>query len=193
MSFARVGWFNTGYSPRHVDDYFDQVQQLLDSPSARHDIGPEDVRSTKFPLVRNGYDYRQVDAALDRIELQALERQRVVSPDHVQIGQVEQQVDDLLDALAAPRGQRFTRGNRLQRGYAAGEVDSFIDRLAATLRGDRGPGLRAVRQVEFHAQLGGYSEDEVDEFLDGVVDVLLRRLVRPEPPEPRRERGHRRR
>lgn len=176
--FAKVGWLGTGYSPRQVDEYFDRVQYLLEPTGGGPELRAEDVRAVKFPMVRNGYDYRAVDAALDRLELQALERERAVHYGESPPEDDTAAAGKLLARMRAPRGARFSRGNSLQRGYAVGEVDSFCDRLVATLDGGRGPGLRAVRQIEFHSQWGGYSEDEVDAVLDRVVDLLLRRMVR---------------
>lgn len=182
MRFARVGWRRVGYSIQHVDAWFTSVAEALDQSDGMPALTPDDVRKVRFPMLRNGYDYRQVDAALDRMELQIVERQRAAASgmfSRVADDDADEEVEDLLRQLHAPKGERFLRCARLQRGYAVGQVDSFCERLEATLTGGRGPGLRAVRQVEFHAQLGGYAEDDVDELLDRVVDVLLRRLVRP--------------
>ncbi|MDP9418125.1 MAG: DivIVA domain-containing protein, partial [Actinomycetota bacterium] len=55
-------------------------------------------------------------------------------------------------------------------------VDDFLDALAGSLAGRSGPDVDAVRTAVFPAGRGGYDEDEVDDFLDRVVDVLLRRI-----------------
>ncbi len=178
MSFTRVGWLSTGYAPARVDTYFARVQHALEGQAPGETLTPDEVRSTRFPLSRNGYDHRQVDAALDRLELEALERERSTHAGE-QWEDEPESIGDLVALSRRPRGQRFARGHRWQRHcYAVGEVDSFCDRLQPTLDGGRGPGMRAVRQVEFNAQLGGYLERDVDQFLDRVVDVLLRRMVR---------------
>ncbi len=178
MRFSRVGWLGKGYSVRHVDAFLRTARRLIESPDGRG-MAPEKVREVHFPWVRNGYDYRQVDAALDRLELQALERERAVYRYDADPAEEDAEVARLMRLLKARPGHRFSHAARLGRGYAIGEVDAFCDRLVGTLQGGRGPGLRAVRQAEFHSQLGGYSERDVDDFLDQVVDVLLRRLVRP--------------
>jgi DivIVA domain-containing protein len=86
-------------------------------------------------------------------------------------------VEWVLQVVRRKRGERFGRSPWWGRhpGYAMTEVDAFCERLASTMQGGRGPGLRAVRQIEFRSQRGGYAEDEVDAFLDVVVGIMLRR------------------
>lgn len=182
MKFARVGWWRTGYNPAQVDDFFSSMSGVLNGQMGHDNLSPEDVRRASFAKSRNGYNPKQVDSALDRIELDALDRQRAValSQGHTQEDQQyeqQQQVQQALAVVRRRRGERFARSQWWARypGYAMAEVDAFCERVAAVLQGGRGPGLRAVRQVDFRSQRGGYREDEVDAFLDQVVGILLRR------------------
>lgn len=72
------------------------------------------------------------------------------------------------------QGQRFRR-RALRRGYKVDEVDSFLDRVDATLAGNGGSGTvtaQEVHDVEFRTRLGGYDEWQVDLHLDRVERQL---------------------
>ncbi|WP_250001716.1 DivIVA domain-containing protein [Actinoplanes sp. M2I2] len=72
------------------------------------------------------------------------------------------------------QGQRFRR-RALRRGYKVDEVDSFLDRVEATLAGEQsGPpvGAQEVHDVVFRVRFGGYDEWQVDLHLDRVERQL---------------------
>jgi DivIVA domain-containing protein len=66
-------------------------------------------------------------------------------------------------------------------------VDALLDTLDDSLSGASPPGEEAdavlgpdaVRESVFRPRRGGYDEDEVDDYLDRVVDLLLRRRTTP--------------
>jgi DivIVA domain-containing protein len=90
------------------------------------------------------------------------------------------------------QGQRFRR-RALRRGYKVDEVDSFLDRVEATLSGDSvGPpvGAQEVHDVVFRVRFGGYDEWQVDLHLDRVERQLAEledRGGRPPAPDPMRD------
>lgn len=51
-------------------------------------------------------------------------------------------------------------------GYSEDEVDTFLDRVEATLEGEDVLTAEDVRQVRFGEVPGGYDQDEVDTLLD---------------------------
>jgi DivIVA domain-containing protein len=72
------------------------------------------------------------------------------------------------------QGQRFRR-RALRRGYKVDEVDLFLDRVEATLNGDRvDQPVRSqeVHDVVFRVRFGGYDEWQVDLHLDRVERQL---------------------
>ncbi|WP_432836182.1 DivIVA domain-containing protein [Dactylosporangium sp. CA-092794] len=72
------------------------------------------------------------------------------------------------------QGQRFRR-RAMRRGYKVDEVDSFLDRVEATLSGDpTGAPVSAqeVHDVVFRVRFGGYDEWQVDLHLDRVERQL---------------------
>ncbi len=80
------------------------------------------------------------------------------------------------------QGQRFRRRS-LRRGYKVEEVDTFLDRVEATLNGERvDPPVRAneVHDIVFRVKFGGYDEWQVDLHLDRVE----RQLAELEPDGP---------
>ena len=90
------------------------------------------------------------------------------------------------------QGQRFRR-RALRRGYKVDEVDSFLDRVEATLAGEQvGPpvGAQEVHDVVFRVRFGGYDEWQVDLHLDRVERQLAEfedRGGRPPAPDPLRD------
>jgi DivIVA domain-containing protein len=77
------------------------------------------------------------------------------------------------DAVTS-QGQRFRR-RALRRGYKVDEVDSFLDRVEATLAGEQigAPvGAQEVHDVVFRVRFGGYDEWQVDLHLDRVERQL---------------------
>ena len=91
------------------------------------------------------------------------------------------------------QGQRFRR-RALRRGYKVDEVDSFLDRVEATLAGEQvGPpvGAQEVHDVVFRVRFGGYDEWQVDLHLDRVERQLAELEDRggrgAPPPDPMRD------
>ena len=73
----------------------------------------------------------------------------------------------------ASQGQRFRR-RALRRGYKVDEVDTFLDRVEATLNGETSAPVTAqeVHDVVFRVRFGGYDEWQVDLHLDRVERQL---------------------
>jgi DivIVA domain-containing protein len=102
--------------------------------------------------------------------------------------------------VVSSQGQRFRR-RALRRGYKVDEVDSFLDRVEATLAGEQvgAPvGAQEVHDVVFRVRFGGYDEWQVDLHLDRVERQLAEFEERggggrgPDPrmaPEPMRGMG----
>jgi DivIVA domain-containing protein len=90
------------------------------------------------------------------------------------------------------QGQRFRR-RALRRGYKVDEVDSFLDRVEATLAGEpvgAPVGAQEVHDVVFRVRFGGYDEWQVDLHLDRVERQLAEledRGGRPGAPDPMRD------
>ncbi|ROT32752.1 DivIVA domain-containing protein [Micromonospora sp. HM5-17] len=96
----------------------------------------------------------------------------------------------------ASHGQRFRR-KALRRGYKVEEVDSFLDRVEATLAGEpigEPVAAQEVHDVVFRVRFGGYDEWQVDLHLDRVerqiAELEERRAAGARAAAPRRnDRG----
>ena len=184
--FGRVARFRRGYRPRQVDHFLDRVETAMTGQGIVAEVTAAEVRRVGFDLVRHGYDARDVDAALEHLEL------RVLAHEAAPVGR-RGQVDPFREAaylsqeLGHPYGHRFPRAKRLRRGYDVDDVDDFVDLVLATLQGSYRLTHEEVRSAVFAARRHGYDEDAVDEVLDRVIEFLLQpgtEDVLPSPPDP---------
>jgi DivIVA domain-containing protein len=89
------------------------------------------------------------------------------------------------------RSVAFSRPPFGAQGYSEDEVDDFLDRVEATLRGAGRLTVYDIRQASFGEPRGGklgYSEEEVDSFLDLIEQEFARRF--PGSPVPAGSNGH---
>jgi DivIVA domain-containing protein len=90
-------------------------------------------------------------------------------------------------------GIEFSSSAIGKRGYAKGQVDEFLRRIAKTFAGQDDLTAAEVHHVLFSPPLlgkRGYDEREVDEFLDAVENELIDRTGAPAPEVPgAREHG----
>lgn len=169
-----------GYDPEEVDAFLDRARRSYDgSADPEETIGAAELRSASFTLRKGGYSARFVDAALDRLEDVFFERERRDrirrEGDEAWTTRVHELALDIRGRVTRPRKQRFRRRSLLTTGYAPGQVDVFLDRIAAYLDGRAGLTPLDVRDVAFAREIRGYDEDQVDAFLDAVIELILSR------------------
>lgn len=182
--FPRVKGLVKGYDRRQVETFLTRVEQGLNGSGDL--VGAEEVRRVGFDLVRGGYDVATVDNALDGLEEQAMAAEAAVAAEGAPRRRGgEDPAQDLRRLVGAERGHRMPRCGRLQRGYDPAAVDAFLEQLPDALEGRSPLDAQDVRSVRFRPRRGGYSEGHVDDLLDRVVDVLLRRSVHRDGPEGR--------
>ncbi len=175
MTFRRVGRLARGYAPGQVDPYLARVEAALAGRPVTVRTSAATIRRAAFDLVLHGYDPAEVDAALDALELRALATEAALGQQP--LPELAAEAGRLLARLAGAPGARFRRAKAWERGYRPEAVDALLDSVAGRLRGGTGPDADAVRESLFRPRRGGYDEDEVDAYLDQVVDLLLRRGV----------------
>jgi DivIVA domain-containing protein len=85
--------------------------------------------------------------------------------------------------MSGQGGQRFRR-RAVRRGYKVDEVDTFLDRVEATLNGVPGAHVASqeVHDVVFRVRFGGYDEWQVDLHLDRVERQLAELEERAKQP-----------
>lgn len=194
-AFPRVGRLSHGYKPTQVDAFLEQVEAGLSAGRLTSRTTAAAIRKAAFDLVLRGYDCASVDAALDGLEVRALAVEARVRAEvsgelsaraapasgpprsAPPTAELDSEAAHLRRRLGEPTGSRFPHTGRLRRGYSVSGVDALLDRLSGPLQATPGIEADAVRRSVFRPQRGGYDEDAVDDYLDRVVDVLMRRAV----------------
>ncbi len=180
-NFPRVGIFKYGYSRKEVDEFLAEAKEAYANfslPAGEFTQQPDlEIRQIVFAWRRNGYSPQKVDAALDRLELAFVQRQRaaVVSSlgEEAWLEYTYKSAEDLYPRMLRPHGERFANARR--RGYDKAEVDAFIDRITNYFDGKSGLSISEIRNVTFRKarRRKAYSEAVVDVYLDRVISVLL--------------------
>nr|NLD40904.1 DivIVA domain-containing protein [Actinomycetales bacterium] len=177
--FPRVGRWHRGYQPTQVDSFFARAREAYEAaPGSSGDtLTEEDVRSSAFDIVVDGYSTPHVDAALDRLEAALVRRRRAgFVRENSEEEWVDAQVDratSLYPRLQRADGARFTEARG--RGYAKAEVDTLCERLIDYFENGTPISAQQIRLATFAAARGSNAYDEavVDSFLDRAVEVLL--------------------
>ena len=176
--FGRARGLGKGYHRKQVDAFVNRVDLALQG--ALPTVTATEIRRVGFELVRRGYAVDEVDAALDEMELRAVLLQGATASRRGRLDPVAE-APFLRKELSGPYMKRFSRVRFPGRGYDIDDVDAFVDRvctaLDATVAGDPlgagGLQLAEVRAVAFRPRRGGYSEAEVDDTLDRIVEMML--------------------
>ncbi|HUR04235.1 MAG TPA: DivIVA domain-containing protein [Nonomuraea sp.] len=178
--FPRVMGMRSGYDPVEVDALIGRIEATLGrGPRELAQVTADDVRTATFRAKRGGYQETAVDFALEAFVV-ALET-RVKSP--VRLAMTEPTGEMLREEwfeTQAARVERVAfRPGRMGTGYNEDEIDAFLDRIVATLRGTTDYPVTAenVREAKFSTVLlrPGYLIADVDSFLAGIADVLEQR------------------
>ena len=177
-TFPRTRKSRRGYDIDQVEDFLEEARRVYNAePGAPTVLGSEEIRRTAFELQKGGYPPAHVDAALERLEDAFASRERDharhVAGDEAWFAMARKNAKDIINRLARPRGQRFRRAAFLVDGYDRKQVDEFGDRLADYFLKAQPMSIDDVRSVAFRPRKGGYSEAQVDYFLDSVVTVML--------------------
>ncbi|WP_460468482.1 DivIVA domain-containing protein [Calidifontibacter terrae] len=156
-----------GYHPDDVDRWIDHVVALM---NAGREV-PTAASGLRRTGLREGYSVEAVDALFGHIagwqqELRAaqtMQAETVRSPVAAVTKPVREWTPQQMDWV---RESNF-RPARGKRGYAEGEVDSFLDDvLLAMGKGEELPDVDSVRFYPPRAGRSGYEALSVDRFLD---------------------------
>ncbi len=178
--FPRVMGMRSGYDPTEVDALIGRIESTL-GRGAR-DVEPvtaDDVRRATFRARRGGYHETAVDFALEAFVV-ALET-KATSPVRLAMAEPTGEMlrEEWFETQAARVERVAFRPGRMGTGYNEDEVDAFLDRIVATLRGTTHYAVTAkeVRGAKFSTVLfrSGYLIADVDAFLAGIADVLEQR------------------
>jgi DivIVA domain-containing protein len=174
-----------GYDEDQVDELLDRVEATLRSED---DLTAEQVHQVRFNQAepdRPGYDAHEVDVFLDLVAdtLRSTPQPRqAVAPAQGAHATSTKLKPAFGLSPADVRGVRFHKPRPGNRGYHEGEIDAFLERIEATLRGEDDLTAMEIQEAEFSpAPPGqfGYDQDDVDTFLDLVVVTLERTPPKP--------------
>ncbi len=175
--FPEAGRGQKGYERRAVEAFLARARDAFEASGGDAAVTSATVRDASFPLVKRGYSIPAVDAALSRIEdaFAAREREEGIADAGVEgwVGKARTSAQEILDRLARPDGQRFSRARGMRYGYRIDEVDLVARKLIGYFERGEPVTVEQVRQSAFRMQRRGYREEQVDALLDAVVEVML--------------------
>lgn len=164
-----------GYHRAAVDTFLAAARNSFEDDT--DELSAADVRVASFPLVKDGYEISEVDAALGRVEdaLAARQRERAVKGVGAEewVAHARSEAQIVLDHLARSRRHKFSRTGLLTFGYRIDEVDHVAARIVRYLRDGDELSVEQLRSAAFRMQRGGYREEQVDALLDATIDVML--------------------
>jgi DivIVA domain-containing protein len=178
-TFKRTGRASQGYHVDQVDAFFARARLAYEQAGARTAMTSRDVRRVGFDLVRGGYEVGQVDSALDRLEdafaRRENEKMRASLGEEATLQTLTERARSLRGRLVRPDAERFDRGTGLTPAYDVRDVDELCARLLRYFEEGEPMSVDEVRRAVFRTRRGsrGYSEQQVDAFLDRVVEVMI--------------------
>lgn len=178
--FERVAEKDYGYSTKQVDVFLSRARATFNGTGADDTIVTSHlVRRTVFEPQKGGYNAREVDGALDRLEDVFAQRERdaliETEGEDAWLQQVGRLSAILRGRLHRDAGERFRRPSRSNApSYNTEDVDALCDRLIEYFEQDVALSVDVVRRVSFRQANGqdGYEESQVDAFLDRIVELM---------------------
>ncbi|MDE2410026.1 MAG: DivIVA domain-containing protein [Actinomycetales bacterium] len=173
--FLRVPEDELGYETTEVDGVIELARSQFANP-ASHVLDASSLRTKQFTTVKGGYRIDSVDAALDRLDDAFAEQEAnrlLVRKGHQGAGEhLAELKSTLLGRTSRGRSKAFNRQPWWQKGYSVRQVDQLLQRVSQTLEGEPSVGVPQLRQVTFSPKWAGYTEAQVDAFLDRAIQYL---------------------
>ena len=178
--FSRVPDSEFGYNAKQVDAFLSRARATFNGGGNDDSVVTSHlIRRTTFAPQKGGYQAREVDGALDRLEDVFAKRERddliAHQGEEVWLQQVGRLAAILRGRLHRAKGERFRRPSRSNASsYNVEDVDRLCDQLIDYFENDVPMAVDTVRRVEFRSAQGtdGYEESQVDAFLDRVVELM---------------------
>ncbi len=177
-TFPRSRKSRLGYNVDQVEDFLEEARRAYTADRGNLGVvSAQSIRTMAFGMQKGGYSTAHVDAALERLEdaFAVRERERALAEtgDAAWYANARSSAQEILNRLARPAGQRFSRTGIFTDGYDPKAVDEFANRLVGYFQHGKPMSVDQVRTVVFRTKKRGYNEQQVDLLLDAVIDVML--------------------
>jgi len=173
--FKLVSTKKWGYNPADVDPLIAAARTQFANPD-QPGLGASDLRTAQFGLIKGGYRISAVDAALDRLDdaFAANEAKRLLARGgHIGANEeLEKLRETLLARTNRKKRKRFARIGLFGKGYSVRQVDSLVAGVQALLEGRTRTEIAALREYSFGSTWNGYTEAQVDAFIDRAIEYL---------------------
>lgn len=191
-SIARAGKRKWGYDADQVDAFLERAHSLYDSEDGQLTV--QDIQNVSFDMRKGGYQYSQVDGALDRLERAVIDKQ--TTSEISQHGRVawKATTEGLYRQIATHADRqarkRFGDGTAKKPSYDRKQVDALIDKIVDKAAGSLGVdgvnaddvknlsdiGADTISHTVFTQRKGkkGYDERQVDYFLNACSQLFSR-------------------
>jgi len=173
--FKKVSPKEIGYDPASVDPVIELARKQFANPESRA-LDAATLRNSAFKLVKGGYQIASVDAALERLDDAFVEQEAKLLLERGGHEAAAAHLNGIRNTLQAridrPSKQRFNRTKPWVKGYSLTQVDSLLVRIDGAIEGKRDLSAADLREVTFAPKARGYSEAQVDAFIDRTVQFL---------------------
>ncbi len=174
-TFPKANSNDFGYDTLQVDELVAKAR-LQFTDASNQLVAAKQLRSTEFDLSKGGYSISAVDSALDRLEDTFASREIKLLQESLGEQDFKAYTFRLSDLVWGrcdrPRAKRFASSGWLLRGYSKKQVDALAERVGRHISAGQPLAVDSVRRVSFRSKRGGYSESQVDAFIDSVVELL---------------------
>ena len=164
-----------GYAPAEVDEFIGKARLQFEDPS-QFLVSSGFARHATFSMVKGGYAIAAVDTAIDRLE--DTFAQKEISHQLADQGafalddRLARFIESLQGRSDRRKTKRFKRVSWPLRGYSPKQVDTFCMMLERYLFSNATLVPSDIRGQLFKVKRGGYSETQVDAFLDRAIEVI---------------------
>ena len=165
-TFKQVAKNKLGYSLVEVDSFITIARDQFNQPNAKL-VDWRDFSSARFSMEKGGYATEAVDAALDKLQDTFAQRElQGVAKNATALRNL------LHGRIERSKKRRFAKVGFFSVGYSIRQVDAMLNLVGAALNGEAELSIPEVRAFQFKPVRGGYSESQVDAFVDRLVEVL---------------------
>lgn len=175
FNFPKAEAKKLGYQPVQVDEFVATARQQFNEATAEL-LNSSDIRNVEFDLIAGGYQIAAVDTAMDRLEdafgEREIQRQKLFRGEFAVQDRLARIREIIAGRLQRPNGKKFAKTGIVLRGYNRKQVDALCESIDSHLSLKTPLQPNAVRRAVFRTSRNGYSESQVDAFIDRVVEVI---------------------